>query len=84
MDWTPLYVTFAVLLLALWVIPAGIEIALFRFRCWRVRQERDRANHALSAHRFGHGVPRRSREDALHGLSARLHRMRVDQDNDAA
>jgi hypothetical protein len=39
MDWTPFYVTFAVLVLALWVVPAGIELALFQFRCWRVRRE---------------------------------------------
>jgi hypothetical protein len=26
MDWTPFYVTFAVLVLALWVVPAGIEL----------------------------------------------------------
>jgi hypothetical protein len=82
MDWTPFYVTFAVLVLALWVVPAGIELALFQFRCWRVRRQIAREDHALSAHRIHQGVHGRSYARAVSRLSAR-HRG-LDDYNDAA
>jgi hypothetical protein len=82
MDWTPLYVTFAVLVLALWVVPAGIELALFQVRCWLVRRQIAREDHALSAHRVNQRVQGRTRAADLHGLSARVRRL--DDFNDAA
>jgi hypothetical protein len=75
MDWTPFYVTFAVLVLALWVVPAGIELALFQFRCWRVRRQIAREDHALSAHRVHPGVQRRRTHAGLYGLPATKSRM---------
>jgi cytochrome c-type biogenesis protein CcmH/NrfF len=75
MDWTPFYVTFAVLVLALWVVPAGIELALFQIRCWRVRRKIAREDHALSAHRVHQRDQRRTTAAHLHGLSARVRRM---------
>ena len=92
MDWTPFYVTFAVLLLACWVIPAGIELAWFHIKCWRVRREAartwerqypsTRADHLLSAHRDGAGVQPRARLRALSVVSAR--KRGVGDFNDAA
>lgn len=82
MDWTPFIAVAIVLLLAYLVIPAGIEIALFKFRCWRVRRSIAREDHALSAHRGHSGVSGRSLAADLHGLSAR--KRRLDDFNDAA
>jgi hypothetical protein len=69
---------------ALIVAPALVEIALFRFRCWRVRRERDRPRDAVPSPRHDLGVPPRARIVALHEVSQSYRRMRVDQDNDAA
>jgi hypothetical protein len=75
MDWTPFYVTFAVLVLALWVVPAGIELALFQFRCWRVRRQIAREDHALSAHRVVQGSQGRRSHAGLYGLPATKSRL---------
>jgi hypothetical protein len=72
---------------ALIVAPALVEIALFRFRCWRVRRERDRDDRAYRpvsgrGHRLG--VQGRPSVRQMHALSARVQRMRVDHHDDAA
>jgi uncharacterized membrane protein YbaN (DUF454 family) len=71
---------------ALIVAPALVEIAIFRFRCWRVRRERDRDDQAQRAARRLRddlGVPRRARIQALHVLSQAERRMSVDHDDAA-
>ena len=87
MDWTPFYITFAILILALWILPASLELALFRFRCWRVRRERDRDATALlasSRRRDRVGISGRTRRTQMYALHAREPRVRVDHHNDAA
>lgn len=84
MDWTPFLVTFAVLLLACWVIPAAIELAWFRIKCWRVRREGERiwerqyrapsdprTDHLLSSYRHDTRVRPGARLRALSLVSAR-------------
>lgn len=81
------FVVLGILGFALIVAPALAEIALFRFRCWRVRRERDRVVPPRpAAHGRGHdlGVPRRARIVALYEVSQADRRLRMGSHDDAA
>jgi hypothetical protein len=80
MDWTPFYVTFAVLVLALWVVPAGIELLDWRLRILGRRVRNAWTDYVLSAQRVYARVREGSRPRQVPRLLARDRRM----DNDAA
>jgi hypothetical protein len=82
MDWTPFYVTFAVLVLALWVVPAGIELLDWRLRILGRRVRNAWTDYVVRPHRLHPGVHGRSYARAVSRLSARDRRL--DDFNDAA